>query len=174
MTLRASLLALTLTVLTLPACDGQVETEAKYPTGAERGGNEDIYAEPDSIFGPGGLSFGNKDDKRDLDGIVVNRYLWRAALDTISFMPLASVDPFGGVILTDWYTAPDAPNERLKVNVFIVGGELRSEGLTLRLFKERRASGGWESAPVDSATARALEDTILARARQLRLAEVED
>jgi hypothetical protein len=171
--MRIGFLVLASVVLVLPACDG-TQSEAKYPTGAERGSNEDIYAKPESIFGPGGLSFGNKDDKRDLDGIVVNRYLWRAALDTISFMPLASADPFGGVILTDWYTAPDASGERLKVNVFVTGGELRSEGLTLRVFKERKAGNAWESAPADPATARALEDAILARARQLRLAEAED
>lgn len=161
-----------LVLLLLPACDG-VESEAKYPTGAERGTGDDIYTEPDSIFGPDGLSFGGDKKKTNLDGIVVNGYLWRATLDTVSFMPLASVDPFGGVVLTEWYVAPNVPNERLKLNVFITGGELRADALTVRVFKQKRRGGGWENAPVGKEVPRALEDTILTRARQLRLAEKE-
>ncbi len=59
----------------------------------------------ESVFGPGGLSlFGGDEDQPQTGGsqIGVNSYLWRATLDTISFMPLASADPFGGVIITDW------------------------------------------------------------------------
>ena len=72
--------------------------EAKYPTGADRSSlpsSNDIHAKPDSIFGKGGIGgiFGKSKDGSDESGIGVNSYLWRAALDTVSFMPLASADP---------------------------------------------------------------------------------
>lgn len=157
----------------LTSCGGKVESEAKYPVGDDRGGNENIYKESDSIFGSGGILGGNKDKDKSLEGIVVNGYLWRASLDTISFMPLASADPFGGVILTDWYISPDAPNERLKLNVFVVGSELSANALTVRVFKQKLSSNRWNNSNVSDDVARALEDTILTRARQLRLADVE-
>src|SRR5690606_12233766 len=98
--------------------------------------SNDIYSEQDSIFGTGGM-FGRTQERRgsaDDHGIGVNSFLWRAALDTVSFMPLASADPFGGVILTDWYEAPETPQERLKLNVFILDRQLRSDALQVRVF----------------------------------------
>src|SRR6201998_852295 len=59
----------------------------------------------------------------------VNSYLWHATLDTLSFMPLASADPFGGVIITDWYSPSTTQDERFKVNIFILGRELRADGV---------------------------------------------
>src|SRR3569623_324495 len=59
----------------------------------------------------------------------VNSYLWHATLDTLSFMPLQSADPFGGVVITDWYVAPTAPDERLKVPIYIMDRALRADGL---------------------------------------------
>lgn len=165
------LLFCVVTTLFLSACGDKIKGEAKYPTGADRAGAEDIYTKPESIFGPGGLGIGGKNDKKSLDGIVVNGYLWRAALDTVSFMPLTSADPFGGTILTDWYIAPEAPNERLKLNIFITGAQLRSEALTVRVFKQVRTTGGWADSTAGAQTALTLEDAILTRARQLRLAE---
>ncbi len=103
-------------------------------------------------------------------GIGVNSYLWRASLDTIKFMPLASADPFGGVIITEWYSPPNEPNERFKLNVFILGRELRADGISVSVFHQRRdAEGQWADAPVDPKTNIDLEDSILTRARQLRL-----
>jgi hypothetical protein len=103
-------------------------------------------------------------------GIGVNSYLWRATLDTVSFMPLASADPFGGVIITDWYSPPDQPNERFKVNIFILGRELRADGVRASVFRQKRdASQQWVDAPVDHATGTDLENAILTRARQMRL-----
>ncbi|HUB97083.1 MAG TPA: DUF3576 domain-containing protein [Stellaceae bacterium] len=103
-------------------------------------------------------------------GVGVNSYLWRATLDTVSFIPLASADPFGGVIITDWYSPPDRPNERFKVNVFILGRELRADGVRASVFRQTRdANGQWADAPVDQKTGTDLENAILTRARQMRL-----
>ncbi len=101
----------------------------------------------------------------------VNSYLWHASLDTLSFMPLASADPFGGVIITDWYVAPNAPNERLKVTIYIMDRNLRADGLKVVVFRQTRVAGGaWTDAAPSPDTARKLEDAILTRARELRLA----
>ncbi|HUK60621.1 MAG TPA: DUF3576 domain-containing protein [Stellaceae bacterium] len=113
---------------------------------------------PDSAAGAGGV------------GIGVNSYLWRATLDTVSFMPLASADPFGGVIITDWYSPPDRTSERFKVNIFILGRELRADGVRASVFRQTRDPGGqWIDASVDQATGTDLENAILTRARQMRL-----
>ena len=92
----------------------------------------------------------------------VNSYLWHAALDTLSFMPLASADPFGGVIITDWYSSPQAQDERLKVTVYILDRHLRADGIKIAVFRL--------DAQVNPDTATRLTDSILTRARELRLA----
>jgi Domain of unknown function (DUF3576) len=125
-----------------------------------------------------GVLFGNNDNKGGGNGngnggpagVGVNSYLWRATLDTISFMPLASADPFGGVIITDWYTPAETPTERFKVNIFILGRELRADGLRATVFRQKRDPGGqWADAPVEGQTNTDFENAILTRARQLRL-----
>lgn len=149
--------------------------EAKYPTGARRASTSgDIYEKPDSIFGEGGLKLLGGEKGQNADGVItVNSYLWRASLDTVSFMPLTSVDPFGGVILTDWYSAPETSNERYKLNIFVMGAQLRSDALKVSVFKERLSGGKWTAAPLDEAMARTIEDTILTRAREIRVAKIE-
>lgn len=175
--MRNCFLALTALSL-LCACSSTLERQAKYPTGTDRsatpGGENDIYSEPDSILGKGGLSLlGGKSGDSDETGIGVNAYLWRAALDTVSFMPLASADPFGGTILTDWYATPENANERLKLNVFVLGKQLRSDGIRARVFRQVRGKdGSWKDATVSPETPRKVEDSILARARQLRADKV--
>jgi hypothetical protein len=105
--------------------------------------------------------------------IGVNGYLWRATLDTLSFMPLASADPYGGVIITDWYANPEAPNERLKVTVYILDARLRADGLNVAVFKQNKGPDGqWIDAPSASQTETDLENSILTRARQLRLSNI--
>jgi Domain of unknown function (DUF3576) len=105
--------------------------------------------------------------------IGVNGYLWRATLDTLSFMPLASADPYGGVIITDWYINPEAPNERLKITVYILDARLRADGLNVAVFKQNKnASGEWIDAPSASQTETDIENSILTRARQLRLSNI--
>lgn len=164
----------------LSACSG-IEKEAKYPTGMDRNAqsdSNDIYSDSPSIFGSGGMGlFGNKDKEADnagTAGIGVNTYLWRASLDTVSFMPLASADPFGGVILTDWYSAPETPNERIKLNVFILDRQLRTDGIQVKVFRQALRGGTWRDVEASDGTARQLEDTILTRARQLRVAQIGD
>jgi hypothetical protein len=105
-------------------------------------------------------------------GIGVNAYLWRATLETIDFMPLASADPFGGLIITDWYRPPESPNERLKVQALIRDRVLRADGLKVSVFRQVEENGAWTDAPVDPETAVKLEDKILTRARELRIASV--
>lgn len=100
----------------------------------------------------------------------VNSYLWHATLDTLSFMPLASADPFGGVIITDWYSAPSDPNERVKVTIYILDRRLRADGIKIAVFRQNRSNEGWVDGQVNADTATKLEDAILTRARELRLA----
>lgn len=101
--------------------------------------------------------------------IAVNGFLWRASLDTVSFMPLASADAYGGVLITEWYAPPETPAERFKVNIFVTGAQLRPDALRAVVFRQTRdAAGSWLDATVDPGTARGLEDTVLTRARQLR------
>lgn len=168
-----------LAALLLAACgsDG-IETEAKYPSGLDRSATgEDIYGEKESVFGKGGLKiFGGKEDEADdgSTGIGVNAFLWRASLDTISFMPLSSADPFGGVIITDWYTSPENPDERFKLNVFILDKQLRSDGISVKVFRQEAVQGRWKDVAPAPNMAQQLEDAILTRARQLRVAQLSE
>ncbi len=106
--------------------------------------------------------------------IGVNSFLWRASLETLEFMPLTSVDPFGGVILTDWYASPEAPDERFKANVYILDANLRADALKASIFKQVRSGQSWSDAAVDADTARQIENSILTRARQLYIAKVDN
>ena len=111
---------------------------------------------------------------RSLDtGVAVNAYLWRASLDTINFIPLVSADPFGGVIITDWYTPAESPNERMKVQITILDRELRADGVRVAVFKQQTSprGGAWVDAQVDPRTNTEIENAILTRARQLRIAQ---
>lgn len=104
-------------------------------------------------------------------GIGVNAYLWRGALETINFIPLASADPFGGLIITDWYQPASTPDERVKVHVLILDRTLRADGVRVSVFRQVRDSRGeWVSEPVDPKTVAELEDKILTKARELRIA----
>ena len=125
-----------------------------------------------SIFGSSGLSiFGGKEAGVEASPIPVNAFLWRATLDTLSFMPLASANPFGGVIITDWFAPPESVNERLKLTVYILSRSLRSDGLKVAVFRQTRDdAGNWIDDEVSSGTARQLEDGILTRARELLVA----
>jgi hypothetical protein len=167
-------------VLLLSACE-YANPDSRYP---ERNPQEpDTYqtahgdVEQPSVFGPGGIGgalFGNDAPAQDGGGgggIGVNFYLWRAALDTISFLPLASADPFGGVIITDWYSPPQSAGERFKLTVYILSRALRADGLRVAVFRQHRdASGSWLDDAVDADAAVAIEDAILTRARQMRIA----
>ncbi len=104
--------------------------------------------------------------------IGVNSYLWRASLETLSFMPLTQADSNGGVLVTDWYASPDNPNERVKVSVAILDQDLRADALRVAASRQVLQGGTWVEAPVQAATVQRLEDIILTKARDLRRSAV--
>ncbi len=104
--------------------------------------------------------------------IGVNGYLWRATLDTLAFMPLLSADPYGGVVITDWYVNPEKPDERFKATVYILDSRLRADGLNVTVFKEVSSGGTWVAAPTAAQTSTDIENAILTKARQLRLSNL--
>ena len=128
----------------------------------------------ESIFGDGGLNLFDSEKKgpSGFEGgrsIGVNVFLWRAALDTMSVWPISSADPFGGVILTDWYSPPKASNERFKMNIYILDRTLRADGLRVSVFRQiKDGNSDWQDAAVQPGTSTKLEDAILMRARQFR------
>ncbi|PKU21798.1 DUF3576 domain-containing protein [Telmatospirillum siberiense] len=130
--------------------------------------------EKPGLFGEGGINlFGGAKKKNEEAGagLGVNSYLWRASLDTLSFMPLASADPFGGVIITDWYAPPESPTERFKMSIFILDRTLRADGIHVSVFRQVQTTGGdWADSNVDQKTAIDVENAILTRAREMRSA----
>jgi len=165
--INSSLAVLLLAGIT--ACSGSTGGEAKYPVDAEHARRE----ARGSLTGEGGLfSLGGDSKKADQSPIGVNSFLWRASLDTLSFMPLISADPFGGVILTDWYEDSKTPGERFKVTVLILDKTLRADGIKITLFKQvRQKRGDWRDVASSASVARDLENTILTRARELKAAQ---
>ncbi|MGE5478744.1 MAG: DUF3576 domain-containing protein [Bacteroidales bacterium] len=168
----AVLSALILTPAVLSGCS---ESKAVFPTRDKYSSTPRMSNEPrETVFGPEGIFGDKKKDKGDAAGIGVNSFLWRASLDTIAFMPIASADPFGGTIITDWYQLPESPAERYKVNVFILDRALRADGVKVSVFKQLRdASGQWVDVKVESRMVTDLENSILTRARQLRIVSTE-
>jgi hypothetical protein len=120
-------------------------------------------ADASSLF-----TFGKSNATPSGPGIQVNAYLWRATLDTLSFMPLVSADPFGGVIITDWYSPPATPDERFKANAYILSQQMSANAIQVSLFHQVRENGQWQDTDVDPATVSGLEDRILARAADLK------
>jgi hypothetical protein len=142
------------------------ENEYNDPRYNDVGANGGLFgSEGLVLFGKGSKS---PEEQGGAPGLGVNAYLWRAALDTLSFMPLASADPFGGVIITDWYQPPSAPGERFKVTVYILGRQLRTDALKLAVFRQVEQGGQWVDAPVSPNTSGEIENKVLARARELR------
>jgi hypothetical protein len=107
-----------------------------------------------------------------LTTIGVNTYLWRAAIDTLSFAPLITADSNGGVIVTDWYANPNSPGERVKLTVSILDQDLRADALRVAASRQVNQNGTWVDAPVSGATVQKLEDIILTRARDIRRATI--
>ena len=172
-------IALALAALSAPlaACNGPIKSEASYPTRPE-GTDKILYSDQkqETVWGDGntiGDKIFGRDKKNDEggSGIGVNSFLWRASLDTVSFMPVASADPFGGVILTDWYENPDQPGQRFKLSVYILDRQLRADGVRVSVFKQTQEKGGWRDAKVPADMATNIENTILTRARELRVAQ---
>jgi len=115
--------------------------------------------------------FGGGDDAASsAPQLGVNSYLWRATLDTLNFMPLTSADPVGGIVISDWYAAPDKPDEHMKVTVYILDRRLRADAVKVSVFRQVRSTNGWSDAQVNPDTGIKLENSILSRAREIRLA----
>jgi hypothetical protein len=104
--------------------------------------------------------------------LAVNSYLWRAAVDTVSFAPLLQANANSGVIITDWYSNPRAPGERIKLTVAVLDPDLRADALRVSAARQLYQNGVWVDAPVSAATVQKLEDIILTRARDLRRSAV--
>ncbi len=168
---RARSLAL-LSLVTLAACGGadpsvRPVADNEYndyrAQGGQRGklgGNQGL------VLGVGKGSSSSRDQASASLG--VNAYLWRGALDTLAFMPLASADPFGGVIITDWYQPPSAAGERFKATAYILGRQLRADGVRVSIFRQVQQGGQWVDAAVSQTTTGEIENKVLARARELR------
>ena len=155
-------------MLMLAACGSDTKPEAAGKPVSDRDARRESRGK---LTGEGGLNIFGGDKDSSTGGVIgVNSYLWRATLDTVSFMPLVSADPFGGTIITDWYEDPKTPGERFKVNALILDKTLRSDGVRIQVFKQKLTKGSWRDAAVDDKLARALEDTILTRARELKVA----
>ena len=158
--------------LGLAAC-GSTDTYQPAPGKSDR----DTSAKSDGIFSAGGAGanlFSGDPKKGGSEGaIAVNAFLWRASLDTLAFMPLTSADPFGGVIISDWYAPPETPEERFKVNIYILGRMLRADGLKVSVFRQTRDTAGrWNDAAVGPDVAVEFENAVLTQARELRLRAV--
>jgi hypothetical protein len=155
-------------VFLLASCS-DVQTESNTPISEKearkiRGGK---------ITGDEGLTIlGGRKKGEEGGALGVNSYLWRATLDTLSFMPLVSADPFGGVIITDWYEDPKTPGERFKVNALILDKTLRADGVKITVFKQKMERGMWRDHKVEDKIESSLEDTILTRARHLKVTHI--
>ena len=156
--------------LGLAACSGNGNEGSTYRTSPEFRSDS---PPPESTLGI--TLFGNPESDGSEGAVAVNAFLWRASLDTISFMPLASADPYGGVIITDWYAPPETPGERFKVNMYILGRSLRADGLKVSVFRQTEGVGGiWADAPVGTDVPAEFEEAVLTRARQLRMQAVSE
>jgi Domain of unknown function (DUF3576) len=156
------------------ACSSNLGSESAFPESNRGQVFQDGKVDQTTVFGDGGILGG--DDKKLQNGqggggIGVNSFLWRASLDTLSFMPLNSADPFGGVIITDWYTPPESPGERFKVTVYILDRRLRADGIRVSAFKQNLdTTNNWIPVQLTPKTITNLENAILRRARELRIA----
>lgn len=156
-------------LLILSACGGdnvRVPGQDEYRDDSGRGKVRGRLSGSDGV-----VLFGtdrNQSGGDQASGIGVNAYLWRATLDTLSFMPLSSADPFGGVIITEWYSPASTQTERFRATAYILGRQLRSDGVRISLFKQELRGSQWVDVPVAAGTASELEDKVLMRARELR------
>jgi hypothetical protein len=155
---RSAIVAMFVMPLALAGCGGHKNVTAVSDPGYVDAGGAGAGLNPD------------RDNKQTEAGatLAVNAYLWRGALDTLGFMPIASADPYGGVIVTDWYSPPTTSGERFKATAFVLGRQLRADGVKITIFRQVRDGGAWADAPVNPATAVDIENKVLARARELR------
>jgi hypothetical protein len=157
---------LLLVALIAVSCSKLPQGEADYPKTKQQLEEERVG----KLTGEDGIVlYGGSRKSSATEGINVNSYLWRAALDTAHIMPMLSTDPFGGVILTDWYRVEGTSHERYKLNIFIIGAELRSDAIKVAAFKQtKKANGEWGDAVNSIELANKIEDKILLKAREIK------
>jgi hypothetical protein len=164
------ILPLTLSLLALTGCSGDLSPTNDKPTPIGR--SEARKRDFGNLFGDDFLMFGGpkKPGSPDMIGsTTVNPFIWRASLDTISFMPLSSADAVGGVIVTDWYTVPSKVHERIKVTIYVTNPQLRADAVKVTIYKQVNKGGAWVNSPADAKAATEMENIILSKARQLRV-----
>lgn len=167
-------------LLATAGCGGNKNYAAKEDSSPRSGPKNQYDEREEGIFGPGGVTLGSilssnsGTDSPGAGSMPVNRYLWHATLDTLSFLPLASTDPFTGVIATDWGATPNATGERFKVTAYMLSPALSASSLKVAVYREVRSEAGtWVPATVNTDTPKKIEDAILTRARQIRIADIE-
>jgi hypothetical protein len=166
-------------VVLVAGCNGIGDSEPFEPIGSDsprerlaRSGNDSSILDMVGVSQIGPVSVGSGQGRNEALSGTVNRHLWLASLDTLSFLPIASTDPFSGVIATDWGGVTDSELERFRVTAFVTSTTLAPESLRVAVHREvRQANGPWVTAPVAAETPRQIEDSILTRARQIRLEE---
>ena len=142
--------------------------EDEYQDYRTKGGEQGkLFGEQGLVFGIG-KGAGTNAQSQEGGALGVNAYLWRGTLDTLAFMPLASADPFGGVIITDWYQPPVGNGERFKATAYILGRQLRADAIRVSIFRQVAQGSQWVDAPVSPTTTSEIENKVLARARELR------
>lgn len=166
---RVSALGAVSILLLVAACEGGPVPDLETYDGE----TVDVSKRETILGSSGGLTFGGPDKPNRGagagTGIGVNAFLWRATLDTMSAWPITSADPFGGVVITDWYAPPSTPSERFKMNIYILDRALRADGIRVSVFRQiKNSAGNWLDATVQASTATKLENAILMRARQFR------
>lgn len=176
MRLRISPFYLVAVFLAVTACDSLTPPAADENQSYPMTDKDRRKARLGKLTGDNGLVLGS-DETNDNGGnnpLGVNSFLWRATLDTLAFMPLASADPFGGVVLTDWYEDPKAQGERFKVNALILDRQLRANSIKISAFKQRKdpKTNQWVDVAVDPGVTRKMEDAVLTRARELRVSQL--
>ena len=169
---RYASLALT-GVFVLSACGGASNPNIRPVADNEYNDYREKGGERGKLAGDSGLVFGigkgtGSAANQEGAALGVNAYLWRGALDTLAFMPLASADPFGGVIITDWYEPPSSSGERFKATAYILGRQLRADGVRVSIFRQVLQGGRWTDATVSQTTTGEIENKVLSRARELR------
>ena len=125
------------------------------------------------LFGKKGMVLGTNEDNKTVSsmGMPINPFLWRGSLETVDFMPLSSADPFGGIIITDWYSDGETINERCKINIFIKGLELKTNNLKVNTFCQSFENSQWIDLPTSASLNAQLEDAILNKAKKIKLAK---
>jgi hypothetical protein len=170
---KKTIFSMTLSFFVLAGCSGDMSPKSgqEVPMGRNEARKRDFG----NLFGDDFLIFGGpkRESPTGMTSTSVNPFIWRASLDTISFMPLASADAFGGVIVTDWYASAGAPHERVKVTVYVTNPQLRADAIKVTIYKQVNKGGTWMNATADAASATEMENIILSKARQLRIKHLE-